>query len=683
MTEQQLRAIVKGYVDNSTLYADNALSGQQQKAYEYYYGELPSKPSTKGRSSVVSRDVADAVDWMMPSLMRIFQGDKDVVRLCPQSEEDIKQAKQEQQYMNYVFNRQNNGYRLTFDFIQDALLNKNGIFKTTYQEKRCKVFADYSGLNQEQIQLLLAKNPNTEVVSQMELEVDTETQTYDVRMSMTRIEKKQCVECLPNEEFIVDSNATELEDAAFLAHRKAMSRDEAIALGFNRDTVMSLTAADRSATVENNSVYQARNAFDSSNQWGGSNSTNKLQELVWIIEAYVKVDYDGDGYSELRQIFTGEQGEILSNELCDEHPFSTASPFRIAHKLYGMSMYDVLKEVQDIKTSLLRNLLDNMYNLNNGRYEVVEGMANLDDLMNNKLGGAVRVKQAGMIKPLAQPALPTHNFEMLNYFDQIRTDRSGVSERSKGLDSNTLHSNQAASSVWATMGAAEQRIELIARMLAEGFRSMFTKLRNNIIRHQDSQAMMELNNGEFVSVDPRTWNANRDVIISSGLGNDNKEQRMQYMQQIINTTQAVVSAGGKDILVSDDNIYRQLIEFTKLAGFDSAEEYWNNPSNQLAAQTKQAKAEAAKKPKPEDINAQAKMMDSQTAQMKAQHEAKFKQQELEIDARTVSVKEAELPIKQEANTIAREKNQVDIAAVIAETMLEKKQNRNVEIGNDG
>ena len=233
------------------------------------------------------------------------------------------------------------------------------------------------------------------------------------------------------------------------------------------------------------------------------------------------------------------------------------------------------------------------------------------------------------------------------------------------------------------MGQAEQRIEFIARMFADGFKDMFKKLRNSILRHQDAPAMAEIN-GNFVQVDPRSWVTDRDVIVSTGLGSNNKEQRMAYMAQLLQTTQMVINGGGKDILVNNTNIYTQLLEYTKLAGFDNAEEFWQDPQSDMAKQTMQRQAEAAKKPKPDEISAQAKMLEAQTNQQKAMAELQLKQQmeprEMAVKERDVAATEAELPIKEEKNTIAREKNQIDLAAALAETMLEKQQNRNVEIG---
>ena len=683
MDEGQLRSVIQSYVDDSVAFTENEVSQQQADSLRYYYGEKPAAAPTKGRSSVVSRDVADGVDWVMPSLMRIFQGDKDVVRFKPQNAQDIQQAKQEQQYVNYIFNEENNGYMLTHDFLQDGLLAKNGVFKVYQEEKMFKSFDDYSGLTLDQLKLLLAPEEN-ELIGRTDIE--TEDGTYfDVRIAKRGSSSSTKVCVVPAEELIVDNRATGVNDATFMAHRQLRTRSDLLAMGFDIDLVMSSQVADTTASYTKNQVYSARRSVDSTNYFTDDSHNNTMSEKIWVNECYIYLDFDGDGYAELRRVFTTEKGDILSNDLCDEMPFATASPFRMSHKFYGRSMYDVLKEVQDIKTALLRNLLDNMYNINNGRYEVVDGQVNLDDLMNNKLGGAVRVKQSGMIKPLSAPALPSHNFDMLSYFDQIRTDRSGVSERSKGLDSNVLHSNQAASSVWSQMGQAEQRIEFIARMFADGFKDMFKLLRNCVIRHQNAESIMEVN-GKFVPVDPRSWSSSRNVIVSAGIGNNNKEQRMAYMGQLIQVTQSVINSGGKDILVNDSNIYTQLLEYTKLAGFDNAEEFWTDPNSEQSQQAKQAKAEAAQKPKPDEISAQAKMMEAQTNQFKAKTDAQLQAQRLQgeqhVNERAVAVKEAELPIKQEDNNIKREKNQIDLSAALAETMLEAKQNRNVEIGTE-
>ena len=182
-----------------------------------------------------------------------------------------------------------------------------------------------------------------------------------------------------------------------------------------------------------------------------------IDDGIWVTECYMRVDYDNDGIAELRKV-TKVGDELLDNEAVDSVPFSSLTPIPMPHKFYGLSIYDLISDLQLIKTTLMRNLLDNMYLTNNWRYEVVEGQANLDDLMTSRPGGIVRVRTPGAVNPLGTPQLDANSFNMLGYLDSIREERTGVSKNSMGLSEGGLKSHQTATGVGQVMTAAQQKI---------------------------------------------------------------------------------------------------------------------------------------------------------------------------------------------------------------------------------
>ena len=117
---------------------------------------------------------------------------------------------------------------------------------------------------------------------------------------------------------------------------------------------------------------------------------------IEVYEAYMKVDYDGDGIAELRRIvYAGH--EILENEETDYVPFCSLCPIPMPHKFYGHSLADRTTDLQLIKTTITRQILDNLYLSNNARMMVVDGQANLDDLLTVTPGGVVRVKNPAAV----------------------------------------------------------------------------------------------------------------------------------------------------------------------------------------------------------------------------------------------------------------------------------------------
>ena len=217
MSESELLTVVNGYVQDGMEYQQSKLSGQIAQSHKYYYGD-PLGHEVLGRSSVVSKDVADAVDWIMPSLMRIFHGGKDVVDFIPETKAEVETARQARDYVNYVYKTENDGFMNTYSVIQDALLAKNGVMKHYACEKIEVEFDNYDNLNMEQIELLLLED-GVELIAMTELGGEL----YDVEVSRQTTQKQIKIEAIPPEEFIIDTWSATIEDASFAGHQRDIS----------------------------------------------------------------------------------------------------------------------------------------------------------------------------------------------------------------------------------------------------------------------------------------------------------------------------------------------------------------------------------------------------------------------------------------------------------------------------
>jgi len=302
-----------------------------------------------------------------------------------------------------------------------------------------------------------------------------------------------------------------------------------------------------------------------------------------------------------------------------------------------------------MKSTLMRNLMDNMYNQNFGRYAVLEGQANLDDLLTQRPGGVVRVKSPQAVTPLATPALEPYSFQMLEYLDGVREARAGVSKMSQGLDENALTSHTTATAVNAVMGAAQSRVELIARNFAEtGVKDLMICIYELLHKNQDKERMIQLRN-EWVPVRPDVWRDKFDCTVSVALGNGNKDQHMMHLSQMLQFAGEAMKGGLP--IVSMQNMYNLSASLVKAMGFQNVSDYLTDPS-QMPPQQEEG-------PSPEE----------QTAQMEAQ----VKQEELKIKAAEVQIKAQK--IQQEY-----QKLQVDASLKQQEINIERDQKRAVAIG---
>ena len=249
-------------------------------------------------------------------------------------------------------------------------------------------------------------------------------------------------------------------------------------------------------------------------------------------ESFLQTDYDGDGIVELRKVCTvGDY--VLANDEIDSVPFVSITPIKIPHKFFGVSVADLVMDLQLYKSVLMRNLLDNMYNQNFGRYAVLEGQANLDDLLTQRPGGVVRVKSPNAVMPLATPPLEPYSFQMLEYLDGVRESRAGVSRMSQGMNENALTSHTTATAVNAVMGAAQSRVELIARNFAEtGVKDLMLTIYTLLMKNQDHQRVVMLRN-QWVPVRPDSWNDKMDCTVSVALGSGNKDQQMMHLSRML------------------------------------------------------------------------------------------------------------------------------------------------------
>ena len=684
MSEAELLTVITDYKADGLEYQQSKVADQIAKSHEYYYGD-PLGNEVHGRSSIVSKDVADAVDWLMPSLMRVFDGGKDVVDFIPETKEEVETAKQARDYCNYVYKTENDGFLNTYSVIQDSLLAKNGVMKHYAEEKICMEFDNFEGLDEEQVEILLLDD-EVELVAMTEIE--GAIPTFDIEISRKTIKKQIKIEAIPPEEFIIDTWSDTIDDASFVGHRRLVSRSELVAMGFDAELVYNMTTHNATSLSggSGNMVTRARNKADGAqftNPAAGANA-EESQKQVEVTEAIMMVDFDGDGIAERRRVVEAD-GNLLVNEKFSEPLFTDFRSHIIAHKFYGMSMYDKLKDIQKIKTTLLRNLLDNMYTLNNGRYEVVDGQVNMDDLLNNRLGGVVRTKMAGAIKQLDTPPLPQANFAMLQYLDELKDNRTGVSKTSKGQDSSILHSNQAGSAVADVMAAAEQMQELVTRILAHSFTKMFDNIYKLLVIHQDGGEKVFAVRGEYTSVNPAQWRKSYRVSPVTGIGDNKTAEKVMSSQMMLNIVNSLANSGAEGILYDWDTIYDLLLELTQNSGFDEPQRFWLNPRTPegQAAIAKLEQQKAQPSPEAQKLAAETQEIGQrvQLDGMEAKQEYEVKMAEIKVREREASVKEREIDLEQQKIEIEQYKAQVKHAATIAELQLEMEQGRGVGLGD--
>jgi len=584
MTDLELQGIVGKEIDDAIDFIDNWVSPVRATATQYYRGE-PFGDEEEGRSQVVSMDVRDTVQAIMPSLMRVFHGSDRTVEFVPQGPEDVASAKQATEYVNYIVNRDNRGFLEMHSAFMDALVRKVGILKCYWEDKTEQKVIDYTGVDDVAMNALMA-DPDAEIdiaasmpvgepsIDPMTGQMVMPPMMHDLRVTYTRPDGRVKIEAVPPEEFLISREAKSVEEADYVAHRRIVTVSDLVAMGYDYDDVYNLSSShdDMDTNVERNT----RNPALSNDM---NSRTDDAMRKVLYVESYVRVDYDGDGVAELRKICTGGDGnKILNNEPCAMAPFATLCPDPEPHDFFGMSVADTVMDIQRIKSSIMRNTLDSLSLSIHPRVAVVEGMVNIDDVMNTEMGAIVRQRAAGQVQPLTTPFVGQQAFPVLQYMDEIKEARTGISKASMGLDAGALQSSTA-TAVAATVSASQQHIEMIARVFAEtGVKRLYELVLHNIITHQDKSRMIRLNN-DFVEMDPKVWNSKMDVSVNVALGRGSDTERMMMLRQIGEMQKEAMSTmGAQNPLTDIQKLSNTLREMTALAGFKDTSQFWSDPA---------------------------------------------------------------------------------------------------------
>ena len=596
LDDPKLRSILQGQINNAIGYLGGLLSDQREKSLEYYQGDKLGNEMA-GRSQVVSTDVADTIESLLPNLLRVFTSSDKVVRCEPVKAEDEPLADQATAYLNHIFYKENDGFTLLYNFFKAALIEKNGVLKVFYDETEEVEHETYKNLTDEEYKVLI-DSPEVEILEDevkedvqadkaideledqmaaqgMDMDIPT-PKLHDCKIKRTAKKGKIKVESIPPEEFLIDKAAVRLEDADYVAHRVQLTRTQLIEMGYSKEEVYNLPTSD-STILNTEKLARFRNIetypYDTSND----PSTQRIQ----IYENYIRYDYDGDGIAELRKVVSvgSSAYQILENMPCDQIPFVSVTPIPMPHRFYGRSVAELVEDIQLMKSTVMRQLLDNMYLTNNNRVAIMDGMVNMDDLLTTRPGGVVRTKQPPnqVMQPIQAQPISQQAFPLLEYLDQVREVRTGVTKYNQGLDSESL--NKTATGISAIMNQTQMRSELIARIFAEtGVKDLFRKMFALSVKYQDKEKIIQINN-EYIPVLPTEWKDRFNVSITVGLGTGTKEQQVVMLNNILQKQlQAFELQGRRDYpMVTMKNIYNTLSKIIENAGLQTVGSYFIDP----------------------------------------------------------------------------------------------------------
>ncbi len=653
MDETELKGLIDAEIRDATGFTGTDLSQQRSENIDYYLGK-PLGNEQEGRSSVVSSDVQDTVEWILPQLIRIFTSGDETVAFTPSGPEDIEVAEQATEYVNHIWNSDNEGFLNYYTWFKDALITKNGTVKIWWEEKDEWQRERYEGLTDAQFTELVSPD-DVEIVEHTEQALvepgefgPLELVMHDVVIKKKAFSGRVKVMPVPPEEFLIERTARDIPNARFVGHRRRRTISSLLEDGFDPKIVNRLPASDSTGFYDNEEEISRDTVEDESER---ENTNNPAMREVWVTECYIRVDMDGDGIAEMRQVTAAGPGsDILSNEPWEgPTPFASVTPIVMPHRFYGLAIADLIKDLQRIKTAILRQYLDNLYLQNNQKEEVVEdNIVDPGEVLSSVPGQKIRVKEAGSIRPIPVPDVGSPALQGLEYVDKLRENRTGVSERTQGLSSDTLHDTYGGQRM--LMSAAQSRVELIARIFAEtGVKDAFKQILYWVTARQQQERVIRLRN-EWVNMDPRTWSNEMDMQVSVGLGTGDKEQQLMMATRLAELQERAAQVG----MVRPEHLYNTAEIIVNAMGFKDVDRFFAGPNEMQQAQQEPPQDPRILEIQMEDARKREEM---QADMMLRQYELALKYQSKEAQQRI----EAELSVLEISTDAAvkREQNQLN------------------------
>jgi hypothetical protein len=551
-------------------------------AIKYYLGE-PFGNEIEGRSQVVSRDVADTIEWIKPSLMRIFAGGDQICKFDPIGEEDVDAAQQESDYVDFVVQKKNPWFTISYEWFTDALMTRNAYAMAYWEEKEEPVIERYSGLTDDQL-ALIGMDTAVQIIAhrgyvapvtiqgpQGPQQVPLSLHDVEVRRKKNYGCAKICV--LPPERCLVasENRSVCIRESEFFEYWEYKTISQLRSDGFEVDDDLSDSGGEG---LERTLIDQSRDVTAGTVLLGEqATRVDPAMRRVKVRMVWIRHDYNEDGISEHRYcVVVGST--FLVNQEVSSIPVACIVPTPMPHRHIGLSVHDAVQDLQLIKSAMLRQVVDNTYLANNGRYGVDKNKVNLDDMMVSRPGGVVRTEgpPGEAILPFTHPQTASQGIEVLSYLDSIRQYRTGTQQPFVGPDQ--IDSDAMPGTVDQLTAAASQRVELIARVLAEGVKDLVHIVHEITLTNATAQDKVQLR-GKWVSVDPRQWKKRSDMTLTVGFGVSNQRRHIASLQQMLVYAEKAIPYGLTDL----KKIYNMLAELTKAMGFPGADRFWTEPKD--------------------------------------------------------------------------------------------------------
>ena len=681
--------LARDYIEGAIAYRDETLKPQRDRLADYFDGDRDLSgdlPAREKRSKFVSRDVRDVCGAVVPQLVDALLGNEEsIVEFVPRGPEDVEAATAATQYVNYLVQK-HGGLELFMPVILDALKNNVGVVRYWWDERLTIEEKEYKGLTQAEIDAMIEMpeegiekikvKKKTEVEAPAEMQLDPATgietpteQMFDVIFKITRKKGEICMTAIPPEERLIDENATSLQVGKFTmwGHVRSVDIGELRAMGYTDDELDELDSGD--AFLTNEEAEKRTNAGDRAKR-EDEETVDPSRRTVPYAELFIYGDLEDDGIPGLFQVNVGgsqcKQLDLVRVEDIDVAEFQAVPTEHVAT---GAAYLGNVMDVQALRTMLWRSTIDSLAQSIFPQRGFHDTNVNVADLMNDEPGALVRCKgpPAQLVQEFQHTFAGREALALIQYTDQTKEERTGVSRNSAGMDADALQSvaKDAAASV---VNGAQMQIKHVARMLAGygGMKKLFKGILRLLVKYQQFPERIRLHNGEFAQFDPRGWNPDMDCIVRTGLGAGTTGETIAVLDRFGGMMEKVMAYNPD--MVTPQHIYNLFQQYAKLTKFRDASQFIQLPPNT---------PKPPPPPSPEELLAKAQMFDSETKRRTAIEQNRNDRLKILLENdRERDKMEADVLVKLAVATIAA-KGSVDVKQVAAEAQMKIDKQRSI------
>jgi len=662
VTDEEITSIINDSIRQAvgSFSSGSELQEQRESAINYYTQQAKGNLYPQGVSKVVTSDTMEIVDSYLAVISELMLSNGKIAKFNPSDPSQTIAAGLASELTNHCIFTKNNGWVQLNTWIKAALLFKNAVIRWKWESYSNTKVEEYENISILELDAILAEGDAEVIEIRVGEGVDPETgeEVYEYVSVRKEVDKsKVCLENIPPESFMINRGATDIESANFVGIQTEMTLSELREMGFDvADDIGEGVEANNFSFDYESSVRQAINEVEQNFHDDFMGVANR--EVI-VTESWIRVDRDGDGVAELKRFITvGE--EVLLEEYADSIPLASINPIEIPYSFYGMSIADATKSATEIKTTITRGMIENVYLSNYGRTLADPNTVDFRALQSPEPHQIIPTNGSPMssVHTLVPAQLAPSTFSLLEYMNTEKEMATGMTRAAQGVNEKLFDSGNSAGKIAMVEQASQKRISYVARRFAEtGFKELCKGVYDLILDNSDSI----LRDYSYYNITPESLipldSLTVDIDVGANSSANTQENMMMMAQQVMPMLYQSPESKGIINPKAPFTIAKQLLESM---GIDNWVDFIVDPETPQGQQ-----------------QAQAAMQEAQQGQEQAAKEDQVEQQKIMLQ---LQKQMADIQKKQADMELDREKFEYQKTKDAAELQLELELGEPTKIG---